>query len=468
MKRLGQRALLAGAVGISLSAWQVGVHSAGFQLFEQNASGLGNAYAGQAAAAEDASTVFFNPAAVTRLPGQSAAGGLALIKPKVEFDNGASCAPYVGAGAGTSTCPLGQGGNLGHAFGSDGGDAGGWAAVPSAYYAWEAVPNRLWVGAGLNAPFGLATEWDAGWIGRFQAIKSEVQTVNLNPTVAWKVNSLVSLGGGLNAQRLSAELSNSVSYRAVALASGVGAIIAGTPAGAEGVATVKGDDWGFGWNIGAMFDFSPSTRLGLAYRSKVKYRLEGDVTFADRPAALAPVPQVADGNVTAEIELPDTFSIALAQQIGPSVQLVADWTWTGWNSIQDLTIVRASGPLSGQTLTSTPLRFKNSWRAGLGANYQINSAWKVRTGIAYDKTPVRDEFRTPRLPDADRTWFALGAQWAFAPQAALDFGYAYLVIKDGSSNLANQETATSAPRGSLVGNYKANVHILSAQVRWMF
>jgi long-chain fatty acid transport protein len=286
--------------------------------------------------------------------------------------------------------------------------------------------------------------------------------------VAWKINNAVSVGAGLNAQRLSAELSNAVSYRAVALASGIGAIIAGTPAGSEGVATVEGDDWGWGWNAGVVVNFSPATRLGVSYRSRIEYSLDGDVTFGNRPAALGAVPQVADGSVTADIELPDTFSLALSHQADPRLQLLADWTWTGWDSIQDLTIVRTSGPLAGQTLTSTALRFKNSWRAGLGANYQLNPAWKLRAGAAYDTTPVQDEFRTPRLPDADRTWLAVGAQWHFAPQAALDFGYAYLFIKDASTNLPNQETAASAPRGSLVGNYEANAQILSAQIRWSF
>jgi long-chain fatty acid transport protein len=418
--------------------------------------------------AEDASTIYFNPAGLTRLAGPNALGALSVVKPKIEFKNSASCSPYVGTGAGTSTCPLGTGGNLGHTFGGEGGDAGGAALVPAAYFSMETMPGRLWLGLGLNAPFGLTTEWDSGWMGRFHAVKSEVQTININPTVAWKINNAVSIGGGANAQRISAELSNAVSYRAVALATGVPAIIGATPAGSEGVATVKGDDWGWGWNAGVTIDPAPGTRVGISYRSSIKYRLEGDVTFADRPAALGVVPQVGDGNVVADIELPAMLSVALAQNVGSQVQLVADWTWTGWDKIQDLTVVRSSGSLSGQTLSSTPLRFKNTWRAGLGVNFQVNPAWKLRGGVVIDKTPVRDEFRTPRLPDNSRTWIAAGAQWAFAPNAALDFGYAHIFIKDGSSNLANQETATSAPRGSLVGTYKSSVDIASVQVRWAF
>ncbi len=457
---------VAGAIVLAAAAGSAS--AAGFQLFEQNASGLGNAFAGQAAAAQDASTIYFNPAGLTRLGGVQAVAALHLIKPQVEFENSASCAPFLGAGAGSSGCPLGPNGNLGHAFGGSGGDAGDLAVVPNFYASWETLPNRLWLGLGINAPFGLKTEWEANWIGRFHAIKSEVKTIDVNPTLAWKVNDVVSLGGGISVRRLSAELSNAVSYRAVALASGNAGLIGATPAGAEGVAVVEGDDVGWGWNLGVMLDFTPSTRVGLSYRSKIDYTIDGDVRFGDRPAALGVVPQLADGSVTAEIELPPTFSIALAQQLGARLQLLADWTWTGWDSIQDLTIVRASGPLAGQTLTSTPLRFDNSWRAGLGLNWQVNPGWTLRAGVAHDKTPVQDAYRTPRLPDADRTWLALGAQWTFAPNAALDVGYVHIFARDASSALPNQDTATSAPRGSLVGTYDADVNIVSAQLRWRF
>ena len=246
--------------------------------------------------------------------------------------------------------------------------------------------------------------------------KSEVKTININPTVAWKINEMVSVGGGFSAQRLDTTLSNAVSYRAVALASGVGPLIAATPLGAEGLATVEGDDWGWGWNIGVMFNLQPATRLGISYRSTIKYDVEGDVRFDNRPAAMGAVPQVANGDVKARIKLPDTWSVGVSHQLNPKVELLADYTWTGWDSIQDLVIKRSSGPLSGQTLTSTSLHFKNTWRIGIGGNYLLNDVWKLRAGFAYDNGNTSDEFRTPRLPDSDRLWFALGAQWTAGAQ----------------------------------------------------
>ena len=144
-----------------------------------------------------------------------------------------------------------------------------------------------------------------------------------------------------------------------------------------------------------------------------------------------------NSGVNAEVKLPDSFSIALSHSMD-RWQFLADYTWTGWDSIQDLSIYRRAPRAAA--CSSTPLNFKNSWRAGLGVNYQLNPEWKLRGGIAYDTTPVQDAYRTPRLPDQDRTWLSIGAQWTVSKQLAIDFGYAYLFVRDGSSNLPSVET----------------------------
>lgn len=449
--------------GIVPSLVPVAACAAGFQLFEQNASGLGNAFAGQSARADDASTIFFNPAGLAYIPGRQLVGSLDLVRTSGSFHDTGSCPPYVGAGAGTTACPPAAVAFLGHPLGNDGGDAGDVGALPAFYLSWETMPKQLWLGIGVNAPFGLKTEWDEGWIGRFHAVKSKVITVNINPTVAWKINETVSVGGGFSAQRFDTTLSNSVSYSAALAGAGVR-----FPGGSEGLAEVNGDDWGWGWNIGAMFNVLPTTRIGMSYRSTVKHDVSGDVHFSNRPAVLAAAPAVADGDVKATIKLPDTWSLGISHQLNPKIELLADYTWTGWDSIRDLTIKRSSGPLSGRTLASTPLNFKNTWRVAFGSNYQMNDAWKLRAGIAYDNGNTSDEFRTPRLPDSDRIWFALGAQWKVAPDTVIDFGYAYIHVKDTSSRLPNQETPTSTPHGSLVGDYEADAQVLGAQVRWSF
>jgi long-chain fatty acid transport protein len=432
--------------------------ASGFQLIEKNASGMGNAYAGQAAAAEDASTIFFNPAGMTRLPRLQLVASGALIRPFAEFhDDG-------------STPPL-----LQPTLGGEGGDPGSLAVLPNGYVSFETIPGMIWTGVGVTVPFGLATEWDSDWLGRFHGIKSDVLTIDVNPSVAWKIVPWLSVGAGASWQYLDAELSNSVNYSAAAFAVGgaaaLGALAAGgcgtAAGGCEGVATVNGDSSGWGWNVGALAELQTKTRVGLTYRSRITHDVEGDITFGNRPALLAPA--LPNGPAKTTIELPETVSVAVAQELLPALELLADFTWTGWSTIQDLSIFRGNG----QPITSTPLNFDDSWRAGLGANYKATEALKVRLGVAYDQTPVKDEFRTPRLPDEDRYWIAGGAQWALTPQVAIDVGAAYLFVDDANIDLPsvdpNPPTGfVTPPRGNLVGIDDGDAWLASAQVRWAF
>jgi long-chain fatty acid transport protein len=451
-----RRALLVAAIAVALGTSASRAYASGFQLVEQNGSGMGNAYSGQAAAAEDASTVFWNPAGLTRLPGLQVVAALNFIRPISDFDNRGSTPA-----------------TLQPTLGGTGGDGGSLELVPNGYVSYETLPGMIWTGIGVNVPFGLVTEWDSGWMGRFHAIKSEVRSININPTVAWKIVPALSVGAGANYQWFDAELTNSVNYSAAAFGAGGAAALAalaaagcGTVAGGcEGVAKVSGDAWSWGWNVGAMIELPTRTRVGLTYRSKVKHHIEGDVSFSNRPALLAA--GLPNGDVKTTIELPDTASVAVSQQVIPKLQLLADFTWTGWSSIQDLSIFRTSGA----PLTSTPLAFDDSWRVGLGANYQATEMAKLRLGVAYDTTPVRSEFRTPRLPDEDRTWFAAGVQWAFSRQVAIDVGAAYLLVEDASSNLPNIDPSppsgfSAPPRGNLVGTYSADVWVASVQARY--
>ncbi|MGH8683151.1 MAG: OmpP1/FadL family transporter [Burkholderiales bacterium] len=416
------------AIGAAIGAVTVmaagSAGAAGFAITTQNASGLGLANSGQAAAAEDASTIWYNPAGLTLIPGRQVVGALNVINTSIKFENNGSTGP---------TGALSTAGS--------GGDAGGWAAVPSAYLSWQLNP-QLWLGVGLGAPFGLKTEWDDGWVGQFNAIKSEVKTININPTLAWKINETVSLGFGLNAQYLDAELTSR------AFAGAVSPLV-----------TITGDDWGWGWNVGAMFNISPATRIGVSYRSEIEYTIEGNVTSSTQIP-----PTLVNGPARADIDVPAMASIALSQQIGRDWTILADYTYTWWDSIQDLNVVRSN---TGATFTTLELKFKNSWRAGIGASYRLNDQWKLRFGTAYDKTPVQDAFRSPRLPDEDRIWLAVGAQWQFSKQGALDLGYAHEFVDDASSNL-RVPAPTGLPGGTLRGTYKADVNIFGIQVKYSF
>lgn len=422
--RHNQNKLLAVAVGAALATLGSGAHASGFQLQEQNASGLGLAYSGMAAAVQDASTVFWNPAGTALLPGIQGAIALNYIIPDAKYTDGPSPNPRVS----TFNPVAGNGGQGGES-----------AFVPAMYGSWM-INNQWSVGLGINAPFGLATDWDSPWQGQFHGIRSEIETLNINPTVAFKVNNAIQLGAGIGYQRLKAKLTTAAN-------------LAGTAIG-----QVEGEDWAWGWNVGALFALGPDTRIGVTYRSTMKYEVEADLTF--NAAALAP----GAGTVTANIKLPDTFSVAVSHQLNPKIRLLADWTWTGWDSIQNLTIVRTSGPLAGTNASNTALNFQNSWRLGGGIEYEASQMWLLRGGLAYDTSPVQDQFRTPRLPDNDRTWLSVGARFKPSPNWWLDFGYSYIWVHDSPSQL----TPNTLPPGNLVGTYKNNINILGAQASFKF
>ena len=400
------------SVGLALAGLSGLADAAGFALIEQNASGLGNAYAGAAAVAEDASTVYFNPAGMTLLPDRQFVVAGHLIKPKTEF-------------SGTVT-PAAIGGG-------QGGDAGDLAFVPNAYFAFRVTP-QMHLGIGLNSPFGLKTEYDPGWIGRYQAITSELKTVNINPSVAYKVSDTLAIGAGLNLQRVDAELTN---------LTGVG------------LAKVQGDDYGWGFNVGALWQLAPNTRLGLAYRSAIDYKLDGDVRFSGMPAL--------NGDITAKVTTPDSASLSVFHQLNAKWDVLADITWTGWSKFDKLAIYRTSGAL----LSYTPENWQDILRYSLGATWHVSDKLSLRGGIAYDEAPVSDRYRTPRIPDGARTWVAVGGQYRLSRQGALDVGYAHLFVNDPGLDAAAPATLIT-PANTLKGDYQSQVDILSVQYTHSF
>lgn len=458
-----RKSVLAGAVAVLAGGLNGNVFASGFALIEQSASGMGNAFAGGAASAEDASTIFFNPAGMSRLPGKQFVVAIHGIKPSAKFSDTGSVAAALQA----------QGGN--------GGDAGSLAAVPNAYFSYEVNPQTH-VGLGLNSPFGLKTEYDSTWMGRFQAIKSKLETVNLNPSVSFQVNDNVTLGAGLNYQHVSGELTSAVNYAAAVYSGAMGSLgasaaAAGAAATAavmagedEGLSTVKGTDSAWGYNLGALFNVSPETRVGLAYRSSIKYTLSGTVSFsANRPSAAtlaslgpgAPLlaggiaASTADGDVSLDIKLPATLSASVFHKVDDKMDVMADATWTQWSTFEQLQVIRSDGT----TLQTVPEKWKDTWRVALGGNYHYNEQWTSRIGVAIDQTPVSDMYRTARIPDANRTWLAIGGQYKPDSASAVDVGYAHLFVSDASIN----QNQAAAGAGALIGNYKNSVDILSVQ-----
>lgn len=366
-------------------------------------------------------------------------GGVYFIAPTARFTNSGSTA--------VDRTPL---------IGNNGGDAGEDVFVPNFYAAWN-LSDRVKLGLGVNAPFGLATEYDDNWVGRYQAVTSELTTININPTVAAKVTDELSLGLGINIQYANAKLSNAIDFGAI----GRGFGLPTRPQSADGFIEVEGDDWSVGYNLGLLYEASPETRIGSPYRSGIDYTLKGDADFTVPAAAgiLTRSGRFIDTDARAELKTPDSLSLGFYQQVTPELALLADVTWTNWSKFEELRI-QFDNPVQPDSVQ--PENWKDTIRVGLGVNYAASDALTLRAGVAYDQSPVRDEFRTPRIPDSDRVWLALGASYRPSESLSLDFGYAHLFIGDGSI------AQVSSAGDTLRGDVESDVDIIGVQLNWRF
>lgn len=406
--------------------------AAGFALSEQSGSGLGNAFAGAAAVAEDASTIYFNPAGMIYIKGTQVVGAIHSIKPTGHFNDN-----------GTSTKAIGSG-----ATGGEGGDLGHWAFVPNLYYKRD-LTEAIKFGLGINSPFGLKTEYEKDWIGRFQGVKSELKTINVNPSLAFKLNEQLSVGFGLSAMWAEATLTSAANLALI-----------GQP---ESTAKSKGSDWGFGFNLGAIYALD-NTRIGLAYRSRVIQHLKGKSTS---PATIlnANPSNTLNTNIIADVTLPETLSLSTLSELNEKWDLLTDVTWTRWSRFEALSVMRENG--SNTTLSSTIENWSNTLRYSAGLNYKYSDMLKLRTGIAYDEEAISNDYRTVRIPGNDRTWLSFGASYQYTPSTKLDVGYAHLFVKDAKID-ENQNTLISRFKGNIQGEYQGHVDILTAQVTHNF
>ncbi len=463
--------LLSSAIALSLLGLAQQASASGFAIIEHSASGMGNAFAGAAAVAEDASTAWFNPAGLTKLSGPQLVVSGHIIAPKADYtDKGSSVNPALTGGVvqGSLTGKNDDGGSL--------------AFVPNLYYA-RPLSDKMTFGLAINAPFGLETDYDDNWVGRYHGLKSAIATVNINPSIGWQVNDKLSLGFGVSAQYVKADLTSAIDSSAVCLKAAqgdptviatCGALGLATPSNAatDSLAELQTDNWAFGFNFGALFDVNDSTRLGFAYRSEIEQDTSGTADFTINPA-LQPVldgvnaqlaainkAQLVDSDITSTVSLPQSVSLSMTHQYDSKLQVLADITWTGWSSFDELRIKYDSG----QDDSVTTEAWDDVFRYSIGVNYKKDDKLTLRGGIALDQEAIPDaKHRTPRIPGNDRTWVSFGAGYKLSKTAQIDVGYSHLFVDETPVDHTDESTGYT-----LRGTYDASVDIVSAQLTWNF
>ncbi len=423
-------------------------NASGYALIDQNASGAGNAYAGAAAVAEDASTIFFNPAGMSYLPNSQFVASGQAIKPTAAFDNNNS----------KTIGPT----NL---RGGNGGDPGDWAFLPNFYYA-KAVSNSIHLGLGVNSPFGLQTQYENDWVGRYQALNSKLQTININPSLSYKANDWLSVGAGINIQYADTTLSNAIDQGTICygkLGSASCNALKLTPQNKDGNVTIKGDDWGVGYNLGVIFQPIESTRIGIAYRSRINYALKGDASFNNIATLLAS--KFQNSAVTADFIAPDSVSGSIVHQLNSQWDLLGDVTWTHWSLFKQLKVVNSTGAILNNQIEN----WQDTMRYSVGASYRYTDQLKLRVGSAYDQTPTTNTTRTARIPDNNRVWMSLGANYKLSPNSSFDAAYTHIFIDNASINQGAVAPAPGQlPTGQLQGSYNSSIDIISFQYTHTF
>ena len=414
--------------------------AAGFYIQEQSVSGLGSAFSGSVTNMDDPSTVYFNPAGMTKLEGTQTQAAAHLLIPSADLtDTGSTENIALGGGA---------------ISGGDGGNPYDPSPVPN-FYATHAINDRVWVGVGVSAPFGLANEYDENWFGRYDSIKTELTVIDIQPSVALKVSDELSIGGGVNIQHADAELTNAVSDAA------------------QGLGTLKGDDWSAGYTVGVQYKPVESTTIGASYRSAISHTLEGSSKVEGSA--------VNDFDVAgqADLDLPDIATVGVAHDMNEKLTVQAQATWFGWSNFEDITSIAneainttgGGGVINvaqGGVISSITQNYQNTWAFAAGAEYDYDENWTFRAGVQFDETPTTDEFRTSRTPDGDRTWLSTGATYSFNDALEMDVAGTYIWIDEEEINVQRNNSFSAVTATTVSAETEGNVGIVAVGLTYKF
>ncbi|MBI8114765.1 outer membrane protein transport protein [Pseudomonas paraeruginosa] len=421
------------SLALTISAVSTYTLANGIAINEQSASGAGTAYAGRASSALDASTIYGNPAGLSKLKRTEVSGGLAIVKAKDDISQAHSTAQ-----------------------GSNKGDSVPLAAVPFGYFSTP-INEDFTFGLGIYVPYGIINDYENGFMGSSHGSYSKVQVITVQPTIAWKINDKVSVGFGPTFNRIDGQLKNTLATNALNGGNGDTKI------------SIKGDDTAIGYNVGVMVDLTDDTTWGLTYHSKVKYHLGGNTEVKNSPAFLG-----LNGKYDAKLDitLPESVDTSITHKFDDKWTGYVGAVWTRWSRLETFD-VRNSGLPAGpigqnfQTL-SEDLKWRDTWSFSVGTSYQATPEWVLRTGFAYEPSPTTNEDRNVRIPVGDRKVFTLGAGWSPNQDLTVDVAYAYLWESTASVNQSAKSIGPIDIQPAYSAKYDNSAHGLTAQVTYRF
>ncbi|MFU2081238.1 outer membrane protein transport protein [Gallibacterium anatis] len=452
--RLLSKTLLASLVAVASQ----GALASAFQLHETSTSGLGRAYAGDAAVAENAAVVATNPALMTFFKQPEISVGGIYVRPNIDLK-------------GTT---LGQ-------FNADANDIATKEVLPYIYAVYP-INDRFAVGGGVNVNYGLATEFNNSYNAGFFGGKTDLTAINFNLSGAYRVSNNFSIGAGVNAVYADAV----VDRRVGVLGLGGAALLAqkaqaaaaqqNTAAAQQYAAMaqqvesldqsailhkLKGDTWGYGWNVGAVYEFNENNRIGLSYHSHISLDFDGDYT-SDVPTSIRAALLNDPNNYTSgslKLPLPAYWEVAGYHRLLPKFAVTYSIKRTEWSRFKELYAHNG-----GNKIFRKVENFQDTTRFALGFIYDVNEALTLRTGIAHDETAVPQGYHSISIPDTDRMWYTFGATYRFTPNLSVDAGYAFVKGKNLSFDEFDQEN----PRVKGSFDSKSTAHLFGLGLNYRF
>ena len=442
---------LALAVLGTLAAGQAA--ASGFQLREQSVKNLGKSNAGSIIG-KDASNAALNPAAMTNLDKNTVQNDITVIDLSADFSGSGRILGSAHPAAGLT--------------GGNGGDPGDPTVVPnlSVVFPMKGALEGMTIGASIGAPFGLKTDYEPGWVGRYRALTSDLKTVDLTLSVAFKATDGVSFGAGLIYERAEATLSKAVDFGTAICASGNPAncfnpVYPFKPQQLDGAFEVSGSDTAMGYVIGMQVAPTEKMAIGVSHRSEIKHDLTGTLDFQNVPALLGADPRFQDGDGGARLVTPSVTTLSIMYGVTDAFRVMADYQGTGWSSLKSVDIRRSNGTLVG----SEDFSWEDTDFFSVGVEYDVSEAFTLRAGVGQDESPTKDATRTPRLPDDDRMLYSVGMSWAMSDHLTIDAAYQRITIEDPEINLG---VHLPSDLSTLQGTYSGSANLFGVSMQYRF